>query len=367
MNPLNLNDLVENIYVAEFIAVMFGKIAVVLLVVAIVVWAYHSTQSPPPKICGSPDGPPITSLRIKLSDGRHLAYVESGVSKELARYKIISVHGISSSKDLVLPASQELVEELGIYLLSYDRAGYGESDPNPKRSVYSEVFDLQELADELDLGQRVYVISVSMGGCTVWGCLKYIPHRIAGAALIVPVVNYWWPSLPSSLLKEASKKQLAQVLWALRFAHHAPRLYSWITRRWFSGPGIAKLRTEVFSTTDMEILTKMLETEWVDQDKAIQQGVFESMHRDLLVGFGNWGFDPLDLDNPFHQNESSVHIWHGYEDKLVPVLLQRHVAERLPWIKYHEVANAGHLLPFTDNYFDDILKALLVGKETTFS
>ena len=27
---------------------------------------------------------------------------------------------------------QELVDELGVYLLSFDRAGYGESDPNPK-------------------------------------------------------------------------------------------------------------------------------------------------------------------------------------------------------------------------------------------
>lgn len=85
---------------------MFAKISVVVLVVAIVVWAYHATQSPPPKICGSPGGPPVTSLRIKLSDGRHLAYVERGVPKELAKYKIITVHGISSSKDLVFPSSE---------------------------------------------------------------------------------------------------------------------------------------------------------------------------------------------------------------------------------------------------------------------
>lgn len=72
---------------------------------------------------------------------------------------------------------QEIVQELGIYILSYDRAGYGESDPNPNRSVDSEVFDLEELADQLELGQRFYVIGMSMGGYTVWGCLKHIPHR----------------------------------------------------------------------------------------------------------------------------------------------------------------------------------------------
>lgn len=69
------------------------------------------------------------------------------------------------------------MEELGIYFLSYDRAGYGESDPNPKRSVKSEAFDIQELADELEIGEKFYVIGISMGGYAAWSCLKYIPHR----------------------------------------------------------------------------------------------------------------------------------------------------------------------------------------------
>lgn len=72
---------------------------------------------------------------------------------------------------------QELIEELGIYFLSFDRAGYGESDPNPKRSIKSEAFDIQELADQLQLGDTFYVLGFSMGGYPIWGCLKFIPHR----------------------------------------------------------------------------------------------------------------------------------------------------------------------------------------------
>ncbi|KAL5716832.1 hypothetical protein ACHQM5_009950 [Ranunculus cassubicifolius] len=341
------------------------KLPILVLLVAFLTWAYHATQSPPPTICGSPDGPPVTAPRIKLRDGRHLAYVERGVSKEVANYKIITVHGISSCKDLILPASQELIEELGIYLLSYDRAGYGESDPYPNRSVESEVYDLQELADQLNLGDKFYVFGISMGGCTVWGCLKYIPHRIAGATMAVPVVNYWWPSLPSDLLNKVSKSQLLRDRLAVNLAHNTPRLYSWITQRWLSSPERVQMDAEVFSPKDKETLKKMIANKWVGKNKALQQGVFESLHRDLLVGFGNWGFNPLELKNPFPQNESSVHIWQGYEDRLVPVLLQRHVSERLPWIKYHEIRNAGHLLPFTDNLFDEILKALFIGHEAT--
>lgn len=72
---------------------------------------------------------------------------------------------------------QELIEELGIYFLHFDRAGYGESDPHSSRSVKSEAYDIQELADKLEIGDKFYIIGMSMGGYPVWSCLKYIPHR----------------------------------------------------------------------------------------------------------------------------------------------------------------------------------------------
>ena len=78
-----------------------------------------------------------------------------------------------------MPLFQELMDELGLYIVTFDRAGYGESDPNPKRNVKSEAFDIQELADQLQLGPKFYVIGLSIGTYSVWACLKYIPHRHA--------------------------------------------------------------------------------------------------------------------------------------------------------------------------------------------
>ncbi|KAJ6410182.1 hypothetical protein OIU84_009642 [Salix udensis] len=66
-----------------------------------------------------------------------------------------------------------------------------------------------------------------------------------------------------------------------------------------------------------------------------QQGVVESLHRDLMVGFGNWEFDPMELSNPFPNNESFVHICQGFEDPLVPVKLQQYVCRKQQWIRYH--------------------------------
>lgn len=61
-------------------------------------WIYQTAVPPPPKSLGSPDGPPITSSRIKLRDGRHLSYIETGVPKDTAKFKIIMVHGFANSK-----------------------------------------------------------------------------------------------------------------------------------------------------------------------------------------------------------------------------------------------------------------------------
>ena len=60
---------------------------------------HKSIKPPPPKICGSPDGPIITASRIKLKDGRHIAYKETGViPREIAQYKVIFVHGFNGSR-----------------------------------------------------------------------------------------------------------------------------------------------------------------------------------------------------------------------------------------------------------------------------
>jgi pimeloyl-ACP methyl ester carboxylesterase len=89
------------------------------------------------------------------------------------------------------------------------------------------------------------------------------------------------------------------------------------------------------------------------------QGEFESIHRDMNIGFGKWEFDPVDLQNPFQNDNGSVHLWMGDEDRIVPVTLQRYIAQQHGWIKYHEVVGGGHMFAFADEMGDNILKALL--------
>lgn len=338
------------------------KLSIALLV-GLLALSYQAIQPPPPKICGSPTGPSITSARIKLKDGRHISYIETGVPKQIAKYKIIFLHGLFSCKYDAFSISKEIVDEYGIYMLSFDRPGYGESDPHPRRFVKSNAQDIEEIADILELGEKFFVVGFSLGGELVWGCLKYIPHRLSGAALVAPASNYWWPSFPSNLSDHAISQQLKPDQWAYRVAHYAPWLtYWWNTQKWFPYSSIFAQRIEIMSPNDLKVLSNYTKLGQC-KDQARQQGEFESIHRDLNIALGRWEFDPMDLENPFPNNQGAVYLWQGDEDRIVSPPLAHFISQKLSWIRYHEVPNAGHMFPLGDGMGDRIVKTLIVGDD----
>ncbi|XP_010553366.1 PREDICTED: uncharacterized protein LOC104823482 [Tarenaya hassleriana] len=338
-----------------------------VFIVGFVAYTYQAIQPPPPKICGSPGGPPVTAPRIKLRDGRHLAYKEHGVPREKARHKVVFVHGFDSCRHDAAFAtllSPDKVEELGLYMVSIDRPGYGESDADPKRTPKSLALDIEELADQLDLGSKFYVLGYSMGGQAIWACLKYIPHRLAGATLVAPVINYWWKNLPSNMSMEAFNQQPPRDQWAVRVAHHAPWLtHWWNTQKWFPGSSVVSRNLGLLSQSDKEIIFKIGAARREYEHLVTQQGTHESLFRDMIVGFGKWEFDPTQLENPFPSNEGSVHLWQGDEDALVPISLQRYIAQKLPWLRYHEVPGGGHMFSFAKGMVEEIVTTLLASVE----
>lgn len=252
---------------------------------------------------------------------------------------------------------QELAEELGVYMVGFDRAGYGESDPNPCRSVRSAALDMEELADALDLGDKFHVVGFSLGCHAVWGALRYIPHRLAGAAMLAPVVNYWWPGFPSPMSSESYARQARGDQWALRVSHHAPAiLHWWMDQRWLPTSTVVDNTTPLPNKRDAEVRRALAADGTLERKRevATQQGIQESYYRDMTVMFGKWEFDPMGLPEP----PCPVHLWQGDEDGLVPVELQRHVAGRLGWVNYHELPGTGHFLSAVPGLGDTVLRTL---------
>ncbi|MFS7908978.1 hypothetical protein Hanom_Chr01g00089431 [Helianthus anomalus] len=78
--------------------------------------------------------------------------------------------------------------------------------------------------------------------------------QLAGATLIAPAFNYWWPRLPSNLSQQAFSKHFLQDQWSLRVAHHSPSLtYWWNTHKWFPSLAVIAHSPDILSTQDREL------------------------------------------------------------------------------------------------------------------
>lgn len=77
---------------------------------------------------------------------------------------------------------------------------------------------------------------------------------MAGAALLTPVVNYWWPGFPSNLSTKSYYDQLLPDQWTLRVAHYLPWLtYWWNTQKYFPSSSVAAHSPDIFLTQDREL------------------------------------------------------------------------------------------------------------------
>ncbi|MED6109233.1 hypothetical protein PIB30_031549 [Stylosanthes scabra] len=162
----------------------------------------------------------------------------------------------------------------------------------------------------------------------------------------------------------AYSKQPTQDKWTVGVAHYLPWLtYWWMTQKWFPGSSVLSHNPAILSQQDLSLLFSPKLPPRPFEAQVLQQGESASVCRDMTVGFGDWDFDPFDIENPFPNNEGQVHLWQGEDDKLVPTLLQRYIGQNIPWIRYHELPGAGHMFPLMEEVNEAILKTQLLGEE----
>ena len=91
--------------------------------------------------------------------------------------------------------------------------------------------------------------------------LSYV-YRLAGVALLAPIINYWWQGLPPNLSTEAYYKQLPQDQWTVGIVHYIPWLtYLWNTQKWFPALSAVPGNRDIFSPQDLEIMSKKIGTQ----------------------------------------------------------------------------------------------------------
>ncbi|MGZ4675198.1 MAG: alpha/beta fold hydrolase [Acidimicrobiia bacterium] len=115
--------------------------------------------------------------RLTLADGRTLAYTDGDPDGT----PVVLFHGAPGSRGF-RPRDDE-TRAAGVRLITFDRPGYGDSDPVETPTVLGVADDVAQLADALGL-DRFAVAAWSGGGPTAVATAYRLPERVTGLALV---------------------------------------------------------------------------------------------------------------------------------------------------------------------------------------
>lgn len=80
-----------------------------------------------------------------------------------------------------------------------------------------------------------------------------ICNRLAGVAMVAPVANYRWPSIPKSLMKNDYRREVMK--WSFWIANYFPGLLQWwVTQNMFPSTSMLERNPIYFNDQDIEIL-----------------------------------------------------------------------------------------------------------------
>jgi pimeloyl-ACP methyl ester carboxylesterase len=260
-----------------------------------------------------------------------LAVAEAGNPKGPA----VVVHHGTPGSSLLWRGLVEDAEARGIRLLGYDRPGYGGSDPHPGRRAADAAGDVAAIADGLGI-ERLAVEGGSGGGPHVLACAALLPERVVAAASLAGVAPYpadgldWLQGMGQDNLDEfaatlAGRDQLERFLKAQAEAmlDADPEALAETLRSLLSPPDAAVCTGEVaeyiLAATSSGIQEQL--DGWIDDDFAF---------------LSDWGFDLGAIEVP-------VQLWHGEEDRFVPIAHGWWLAQRIPGVDARLLESEGHL------------------------
>ena len=288
------------------------------------------------------DAPLLTAKdAIELSGGRRLSYSVAG---HPGASPLLYFHGAIGSP----PADRELeeaIETLGIRYVMVDRPGFHGSDPQPGRRVADFAADVRELVDRLGFAS-FSILGVSAGAPYALACAAAMPERVAAVASVSTIPPGFSPRgshrtapiyrLPLMFLRGRPRAAQRTADSSLRFVRGRPA----VLRRLFALGAAAGDRELLRANEAREIGARR----FLD---ATARGSWP-MVEEFLVCCSDWGFELEDVS-------STVHLWHGVRDPIIPIEHADAIRRALPevWPRFVE---SGHF--FLRARIGDILRPL---------
>ena len=267
---------------------------------------------------------PVTTL----ADGRRVAYEVMG---DPNGRPVVALHGTPGSSRQ-LACLDKPARDHNIALIVPDRAGYGGSTHDPSRTIASSARDLGRLIDHLSLPDAA-VIGLSGGGPTALACGVVLQGRISSITTvgsIAPLVPRD-PSLPPDrfITRTARRSQAA-----------ATALFAVMV---FAGRRRPEQTVDRFCTLLAEPDARLLRDDptvrnaFLDDLRRPSPTTARAAARDFWVFTRRWDIELSAVTVP-------LHVWHGTEDRNVPVAHGRVIAAACPTARLHLIQGGGHML-----------------------
>lgn len=266
---------------------------------------------------------------IELEDGRQLSYREYG---EPGGTPLLYLHGMPGSR-LDLVALDEHYRHLGIRAVALERPGYGRSTGRRSWRLLDWPGDVAAAADRLGI-ERFAVMGYSSGGKYAAACAYALPERVTRAAIVSGVGPPTTPRFRQglgrtdrlSMTLARRTRPLALGFWRFGrwMSEHRPESFLAEFEKELSEPDRAVL-------SDPQVRQIVLAT----FREALNAGV-TGVVDDAAIQARPWGFE-------FGEVQTSVQLWHGDRDELVPLHHARYAAETIPNATLTVLEGTGHL------------------------
>jgi pimeloyl-ACP methyl ester carboxylesterase len=273
----------------------------------------------------------MKELTVTTQDGRVLEVTDAAQSRGPA---LLFHHGTPSSRALFAPWVTE-AESRGARLITYNRPGYGGSDPHPGRTVADVANDIRAIADQLEI-ERFATFGLSGGGPHTLACAALLPDRVTAAASMAGV----GPNDADDLDFTAGMGE-----------DNVEEFEAAIAGRDVLAPMLEGLRAEMLEA-DAAAITEVLRTILSDVDIAAMSGavgeIFVAWTREALEkGVEGWVEDDLAFAAPWGFDLGEIQVptllWQGSQDRMVPEAHGRWLAAHIPGVDARLHPDEGHL------------------------
>lgn len=276
---------------------------------------------------------------MTLPDGRRLAYQVMGAPVAPAA---IVLHGTPGSSRQ-LGGLDRPARERGLGLIVPDRAGYGGSADDPSGTIASGARDLGELMRHLGLASGA-VVGLSGGGPTALACGVLLPGQVSAVATVGGV----GPLVPRSPLLPPDRLVIRTARRSPAAAH---ALFAAVGRAGRARPEKTLDRfAAMLAEPDARLLRDRPDVRngFLDDLRHPSPTMARAAARDFWLFARRWDVELADMAVP-------AHVWHGTEDRNVPVAHARVIAARCPTARLHIVEGGGHMLL---SHLDQIIESL---------